>query len=183
MSRDRPLVVSVAIVALASSILAGPVGAATDDALTVTGQSDPTLEIALVDDTAAFGDNLTPQGATPNGADASLGVIVDPAATSTGACYEWGSKIVVSSNVAYDVTVTPAAANAKLNWLTADPSTFAACSGGTAIGTDPIAFVNAGSVGAGNEHSFWLGLEVLWGDAPSATRGDASLTFAVAQDS
>jgi hypothetical protein len=35
---------------------------------------------------------------------------------------------------------------------------------------------------AGRTHDFWLGLDVRWTDAPSASRGDATLTFQVMVD-
>lgn len=176
MFRNRTNLTVAASIALTASIaLAG--GAAAAD-LTVTGESDPTLQIALTDATAAFGTNLTPAGAASN---AEGTANVD--GSGSGACYEWAGSITVNSNVGYDVTITPAGANSKLNFLSANPADFAACAGGTEITASAItSFAQNQTLTASRGHDFWLGLEVLWTDAPSATRGDATLAFTVAAD-
>jgi len=97
--------------------------------------------------------------------------------------YEWAGSITVNSNVGYDVTITPAGAKSKLNFLSANPADFAACAGGMEITASAItSFAQNQTLTASRGHDFWLGLEVLWTDAPSTTRGDATLAFTVAAD-
>jgi hypothetical protein len=44
------------------------------------------------------------------------------------------------------------------------------------------AWVTGQTATNGRTHDFWLGLDVLWTDEPSATVGDATLTFEVIVD-
>lgn len=164
--------------ALLTSLLAtlasfGSVGAAT---LVVSGESLSTITLTLADTTAEFGTNLTPTGVASNGE--ARRVVID----APGACYLWPSTVTISSNIAYDVTVASAAANTRLDFLTALPATYAACTSGTAIPAGSFTPFNAQAVTASRAHGYALGLNVAWLDAPSATLGNATLTLEAIAD-
>jgi len=175
--------VAVATLSFVTAALAAPVSAAPSGTVGVTGGSASKIELTIPDDTAAFGTNLTPDGDASNSLDA-IAANLDPATTSSGACYEWGGTTVVRSNKTYDLKVTAGAANARLDFLTSNPATFTACTGGQSVGTTmypgatPVgAWSVANARTAKSTHSFWLGLEVLWTDDPSASVGAATLTL------
>lgn len=161
--------------ALATSLLAAaiaaPATAANPENVAVTGQSTSTITLTISDTTAAFGTNLTPDGQASN----AEGVVV--ATVAGGTCYDWAGTATVSSNVAYDVEVVGDAANANLDWMGADPATYAACTGGTQVGTVAADLVTNQAITSSTDHSFWLGLDVKWSDGVSATLGTATLTF------
>ena len=73
------------------------------------------------DTTAQLGTNLTPTGVASNSTD-GVAVNIDPTVPSAGACYEWDGSVTVRSTTTYNVMVAAAAANARLDFLTADPS-------------------------------------------------------------
>ena len=148
----------------------------------------PIIELTLGDSTAQMGTNLTPTGVASDSAD-SVAVNVDPTLPSIGACYEWDGSVTVSSTTTYNVMVAAAAANTRLDFLTADPAAYAACTGGEPVATamltgasPPGAWVTNQTVTAGRAHAYWLGLEVLWTDAPSATLANATLTITAVVD-
>lgn len=181
MPRLRIVTTQIVLVSVICLALPGPVHAGVGDSLTVTGESLPTLELSLGDGSAAFGDNLSPLGTASNSSD-TVTVNVDSATPSEGACYEWAGTVTVSSNVAYDVTVLPAASNPNLTLRQSNPASYSACTTGQSITTTLFTLVDSHAAGAGNEHDFWLGLDVRWDSAPSSTLGDATLVFAVIQD-
>jgi hypothetical protein len=158
--------------ALASLSVAGTASAAPSGVVTVTGTSVSTIELTLPDSTAQFGTNLTPDGVASNSTDA-IAVNVDGATPSTGSCYEWGGSAVVRSNVTYKVSVTASASLPRLGFLTANPATFAACSSGEQASTAMFpsatpagSFVINQAATSTRTHNFWLGMTVLWTDAP-----------------
>jgi hypothetical protein len=173
----RRLGVAFAAALLSTATLAG-VSLADSGTITVTGGSVSAIRITIPDTTAAFGTNLTPDGVASNSGEATA--IVDGANPSTGACYSWAGGLSVKSNQAYKLTfVTPTAgtANANVHFMTAAPTLFANCTGGAALSTTtPGTVVNNLTSTNGRAYSFWLGLVMLWTDAPSATFGDATLT-------
>jgi hypothetical protein len=167
---------------VASLVAAGPASAAPNGTVTVSGGSQSRLELTLSDVDAQFGTNLTPDGVASNGE--ATAANVDAGSPSAGACYEWPGSATVRSNVNYDVTVSAAAANNRLDLLTANPASYGACTTGeqaaTAMytgATPPGAWVTAQTGTTGRAHAFWLGLDVRWADAPSATLGAATLTL------
>ena len=161
------------LVATLASI--GSVAAANPETLTVTGQSSSTITLTLADTSAGFGATMTPNG----GASGGEGVLV--ATVAAGSCYDWASTLTVSSNVIYDVEVSSNVTNTNLDFMTADPATYAACTGGTAIiiapGGNFDAFAAQAIPATSTVHSYYLGLDVIWLDAPSATLGNATLTI------
>jgi hypothetical protein len=146
------------------------------------------VAITLADATAQFGTNLAPDGSASDSSEVG-GVSVDGTTPSAGACYEWTSTVTVTATVPYDVTVTAAAANTVLDFLVADPTTYAACTSGEAVGTSmfpsaspPRSWVRAQTATSSRTHRYWLGLDVRWTTLPTATLGNAALTFAIAAD-
>jgi hypothetical protein len=141
----------------------------------------PMLSLTIADGTAQLGSNLTPSGGASNSTDA---VAVNLDGAGAGACYVWAGSVTVVSSERYNVTARAAASNTRLDLLTANPATYAACTAGEALGTAMFpAATPAGSwvvdqtSTIGRAHPFWLGLDVRWTDAPSATLGSASLTI------
>jgi hypothetical protein len=148
----------------------------------------PIIELTLSDDTAQLGTNLTPSGVSSNSPD-GVAVNVDPTAPSAGACYEWDASVTVRSTATYNVTVAAAAANARLDFLTADPATYAACTGGQGVAAamftsanPPGAWVTNQTATAGRAHTYWLGLAVLWTDSPNAALAHSTLTITAVVD-
>ena len=160
---------------VASVALAAPASAATSGVVTVTGGSVSTIDLTIPDVTAAFGGTMSPDG-TGAGAE-SAGVNIDPTVPSAGACFKWAGSVAVRANVAYGVSLSAAANNNRLDFLTANPATYAACTGGTQVSTSTSTWVSGATVTASRTHSFWLGVDVLWTDTPSATLANASLTL------
>ena len=167
---------------MASLAIAGPASAATTGDVTVSAESVATIELTLSSDTAAFG-TVSPDGTT-----SSTGVTAIEDGAGSGACYEWPGSVTVSSNVLYDVTVSANTTKPKLDFLTTNPSTFAACTGGEGVSADPdpVMFASATPAGgwaldqaatASEAHPYHLGLEVLWIDGPSTTLASAILTL------
>ena len=143
----------------------------------------PIIELTMGDTTAQFGTNLTPTGVPSNSTDAVVPDI-DGTAPSAGACYEWPGSVSVRSTETYNVLVTAAAANARLDFLTANPANYAACTGGQAVSTSmfatatpPGAWATNQTATSGRAHAYWLGLDVNWVTGPSATVGAATLTI------
>jgi hypothetical protein len=169
---------------LASAVVAGSASAAPSGVVTVTGTSVSTIELTLPDSTAQFGTNLTPDGAASNSTD-TITTNLDGAAVSQGTCYEWGGSAVVRSNVTYKVSVTASAALPRLGFLTANPTNYAQCSTGEQASTamfpaavPPGSFVINQPATATRTHNFWLGMTVLWTDAPgNLNAGNVSLTL------
>jgi hypothetical protein len=175
--RARRAVGAALITSILASVAAfGSAAADNPDDLTVSGESTSTITLTLAATTAAFGTNLTPTGAASNG-DADVSNVA-----AAGACYEWDSSVAVSSNVAYQVGISSAAANADLDFMTADPTDYAACTGGTAIVVGSFVPFDAQTVTADRDHDYWLGLDVTWLDGPSSSLGDATLTFEAVAD-
>ena len=174
----RRLGVAFAAALLTTATLASASLAADSGTIAVTGGSVSAIRITIPDASAAFGTNLTPDGVASNSVEASA--IVDGADPSTGACYSWAGGLTVRSNQAYTlafVTPTAGTANANVHFMTAAPTSFANCTGGAALSTTtPGTVVNNLTATNGRAYSFWLGLVMLWTDAPSATFGDATLT-------
>jgi hypothetical protein len=173
---------------LATVAGAAPVGAASGD-VTVTGTTVETIELTIDNDEVGFGGNLSPDGTPSDSTTDTIGVIVDPATVSTGACYTWAGDVEVSSNEDYFLKVTAAAANSQLDFLTAAPVAFADCAGEPvdttmfASATPAGAFTGSLARTAQRTTDFWLGLSVLWSDAPSSTAADATLTVSTEVDS
>lgn len=174
------LLVGVAALAVAT---VSPVSAASSGTVTVTGGSVSTIELTIPDSTAQFGTNLTPDGVASNSSD-TVGVIVDPATTSAGACYKWGGSVSVRSNKNYYLMVSAAAANNRLDFQKTDPATYATCTGGEQVATAMYttatpagSWTTAQTRTASRSTSFWLGLDIQWTDDPSTTVGNATLTL------
>lgn len=163
-------------VVAASIVMAAPASAATSGVVTVTGGSVGTIDLTIPDTNAYFGDNLTPDGVASNSPD-GVGVNVDGTVPSAGACYEWDGSVAVRSNVTYDVTLSGAAANNRLDFLTANPADYADCTSGTQVSTSTTTWVAGQTATSSRTHDFWLGLDVLWTDAPDANLADATLTL------
>ncbi len=149
--------------------------------------TQPALTLTLSSSTAQLGTNLTPDGVASDASGVS--VDIDAANPSTGACYSWAGSMTVVSTVAYDVLVEAAAANPRLDLLSADPATYAACTSGEPIAAGMFASANpAGawltgrSATTGRSHPYWLGLDVRWADTPASTLGAATLTFTASVD-
>ncbi len=150
---------------------------------------DPTaISLTISDGDAELGADLTPDG-EPSDSDDAVTELVDASDPSQGACYAWPGSVRVTSDGPYHLTVTAAAANARLGFLVADPADYDACASGEAVG--PAMFGSASPAGSwvtgqtatpGRGHDFWLGLDVRWEDEPSATLGDATLTLEVVAD-
>lgn len=172
---------------VASLAAAGSAGAATTGNVSVTGTTVAVLQLTLPDTSAAFGDNLDPLGTAPKiGVNANLEADVAGTSTGVGACYKWAGAVKIDANDGYTVSVaaTENNTNGDLHFLTADPATYGACTGGTAFGgTTPISFVTGGTVGYQNDHDFWLGLPVLWSQAHNADAAKATIVFTVASHS
>jgi hypothetical protein len=177
-------------VVVASFAMVAPASADTNGIVTVSGESKSKIVLTLSDSTAQFGTNLTPDGDASNAAAPDVVVAnVDPSETSLGACYEWPGYVRVKSNVVYNVKVSAAASNTHLDFLTADPGSYAACTGGEAVAE--AMFTGATPAGAWDtdlaktakhDSDYWLGLQVLWTDDPSDTLGNASLTLTAVAD-
>jgi hypothetical protein len=171
-------------VALATLAIAGSASAAPSGVVTVSGTSVSTIELTLPDSTAQFGTNLTPDGVASNSTD-TITAYVDGTVPSAGSCYKWGGSAVVRSNVTYHVMVTASGALPRLGFLTANPATYAACSTGEQASaamfpgaTPPGTFVNNQTATTTRTHAFWLGMTVLWTDAPgNLNTGGVSLTL------
>ena len=145
--------------------------------------NEAVVALTIGDPTAQLGTTLTPDG-DPSDSSDSVSALVDGSVTSAGTCYAWGGSVTVSSNAAYDLTVEAAAANDQLDFLTAAPAAYAACTGGEAVGTAMFAaatpagaWVTDQTASASRTHDYWLGLDVRWMDDPSPTLGAATLTF------
>lgn len=161
--------------------------------LAVTGGSASKIELTLTDPSAQFGTGLTPDGNSATGADANVAANVDGVSTpSVGACYEWPGSLDVRSNMPYTVTVSSASTNSSLFFLTANPTSYAQCVGGEPVVATVGAPVTAAMFFSANpqgswlasqtrtpnrNHEFWLGLRILWADAPSTTVGAGSLVL------
>ena len=176
MRRSVPSLARLGAVALTTSVvmslaIVGAASAATSGVVTVTGGSVSKIEVTIPDATAAFGLTMTPDG-DPSGSE-SNGINV----VAAGACYEWAGSVAVRSNVSYGVTLSAAAANNRLDFLTADPGTYAACTGGTQVSTSTTTWATTQGVTSSRSHPFWLGVDVQWTDAPSATLANATLTL------
>ena len=157
----------------------GAASAATTGDVTVTGTTVSTLQLTLVDGSAAFGSNLDPLGTAPNSGEAA----VSGTSSGVGACYEWGGTVKVDANDTYtvDVNALETHTNARLHFLAANPASYADCTGGTTFGTtDAISAVANGTQGYQNSHPFWLGLDVQWGDLHSTSAGAATIEFVIA---
>ena len=148
----------------------------------------PAVQLTIGDATAQFGANLTPTGVAAVSSD-TVTRVVDGSVTSAGACYIWPGSVTVVATTAYDVSVSAAADNPRLDLLTATPTTYAACTGGEVVGAAmfPSAapaggWVTGQSATTGRTHSYWLGLDVRWVDDPSTTLGAATVTFQVTVD-
>ena len=148
----------------------------------------PIIELTIGDATAQFGTNLVPTGAASNSPDAVVANL-DGTVPSAGACYEWTGSITVRSTESYNVLVAAAAANTRLDFLTANPASYAACTGGQAVGTamfpaatPPGAWATNQTATTGRAHAYWLGLDVRWTDPPSATLANATLTLTAVVD-
>jgi hypothetical protein len=146
----------------------------------------PMLSLTIGDTTAQLGSNLTPTGDASDSPDA-VAVNVDGA--GAGACYVWAGSVTVVSSEQYGVKAVAAASNPRLDFHTANPGTYAACTSGEAVGTamfpaatPPGSWVIDQTSTTGRTHPFWLGLDVLWTDGPSATLGTASLTIEAVVD-
>jgi hypothetical protein len=146
----------------------------------------PMLSLTIGDTTAQLGSNLTPTGDASDSPDA-VAVNVDGA--GAGACYVWAGSVSVVSSEQYGVKAVAAASNSRLDFHTANPGSYATCTSGEVVGTamfpaatPPGSWVIDQTSTTGRTHPFWLGLDVLWTDAPSATLGDASLTIEAAVD-
>jgi len=186
---------------VASPAMAGSKATSSGDVVTVTGASVSIIEVTLASGATAqatggavrlrernvrFGTNLAPDG-TPSDSPDDVTAVVDPSEPSTGACYAWAGAITVRSNRVYTVKVSATTTNPHLTFLAEDPTDFAACARGQVVG--PTMFSGADPAGAwvagqgrtpGRSHRYWLGLEVLWMDAPSSTLADTTLTFTAA---
>ena len=160
---------------LTSVAIAAPASAATSGTVTVTGGSVSTIDLTIPDTTAAFGANLSPSGT--GGSGEVSGVNVDPTVPSAGACFEWSGSTVVQSNVSYGVSLSATAANNRLDFLTANPADYAACTGGTQVSTSTTTWVTGQAVTSSRTHPFWLGVDVQWTDAPNANLANATLTL------
>lgn len=173
---------------LATVAGAAPVGAASGD-VTVTGGSVETIELTIDNDEVDFGSNLSPDGTASDSVTDTIGVFTDPDDPSTGACYTWAGEVEVSSNENYFLKVTAAAANSQLDFLTAAPTQFSDCAGEPvdtamfASATPAGAFTGSLPRTAQDTTDFWLGLSILWSDAPSSTAADATLTISTEVDS
>ena len=99
---------------------------------------------------------------------------------SAGACFEWAGSVAVRSNVGYGVSLSAAANNNRLDFHTSNPANYAACNAGTQVSTATTTWVTGQTVTTSRPHPFWLGVDVLWTDAPSATLANASLTLTAA---
>lgn len=166
---------------VASLAAAGSAGAATTGNVSVTGTTVAVLQLTLPDTSAAFGSNLDPIGTAANGEGSLVAT-----STGVGACYKWAGAVKIDANDGYTVSVaaTENNTNGDLHFLTANPATYGACTGGTAFGgTTPISFVTGGTVGYQNDHDFWLGLPVLWSQAHNADAAKATIVFTVASHS
>lgn len=188
--RFRPAHLGLLVGATMLATVAGtaPAGAASGD-VTVTGGSVETIELTIDNDEVDFGSNLSPDGTASDSVTDTIGVLTDPDDPSTGACYTWAGEVEVSSNENYFLKVTAAAANSQLDFLTAAPVAFADCAGEPvdtamfASATPAGAFTSSLPRTAQDTTDFWLGLSVLWSDAPSATAADATLTISTEVDS
>jgi hypothetical protein len=158
-----------------SFVIAAPASAATSGVVTVTGGSVSTIDLTIPDASAAFGANLTPDGA--GGSGEVSGVNVDTTVPSAGACFEWSGSSVVKSNVSYGLSLSATAANNRLDLLTVNPADYAACTSGTQVSTSATTWVTGQAVTSSRTHAFWLGLNVLWTDAPNANLANATLTL------
>jgi hypothetical protein len=150
--------------------------------------TQPILQLTIGDTSAQLGTNLTPDG-DPSDSPEVVGIAVDTGSPSQGACYLWRGTATVRSSLAYDMTVTAAAPNGLLHFLTAGAPTWDDCLAAEPVG--PAMFATAGPSGAwltdqsatsGRTHEYWLGLDVPWAVAPSVTLGEASLTFRAVVD-
>jgi hypothetical protein len=171
---------TVAVVASLAGI--GAASAADSGTVTVTGASSAKIELTVPDGTAQFGTDLTPDGNDSNG-DASVVALVDTADPSAGACYRWPGSVVVRSNVGYYVTVAGSGPNARLDFLQAQPTTYAQCNTGEQVAVSMFGSATpahswvAGETKTGKRtHPFWLGLDVQWEDDPG-TIADQTLTL------
>jgi hypothetical protein len=188
--RFRPSHLGLLVGATMLATVAGtaPVGAASGD-VTVTGGSVETIELTIDNDEVDFGSNLSPDGTASDSVTDTIGVFTDPDDPSTGACYTWAGEVEVSSNENYFLKVTAAAANSQLDFLTSAPTQFSDCAGEPvdtamfASATPAGAFTGSLPRTAEDATDFWLGLSVLWSDAPSATAADATLTISTEVDS
>jgi hypothetical protein len=171
---------------LAAFAVVGTASAADSGTVTVTGSSASKIVLVLSDTDADFGTAMTPDG----DASGEAGIVphVDPAATSTGACYEWGGSAQVRSNVLYSVSVDADVSVPQLGFLTANPGGFAACTGGEPVDTDMFTSTS-GEFAAGQartpsrDHDFWLGLRVLWTDPLLDLGSGVTLTITAQADS
>ena len=154
------------VASLATVALAGTAGAAPSGTVTITGTTVSKIELTLADDTANFGNAMTPDG-DPSGGE-STPMVPSGAA---GACYAWAGTATVRSNVTYRVGVNGSGALPRVGFLTTAPATYAACTGGMPVSTamfpaavPPTSFVINQSSTTGRAHNFWLGLSVGWTD-------------------
>ena len=196
----------IAMAVITAALVASPAMAdskttSSGDVVTVTGASVSIIEITLASGATAqatggavrlrernvrFGTNLAPDG-PPSDSPDEVTAVVDPSDPSSGACYAWAGAVTVRSNRIYTLKVSSSTANPHLTFLVEDPTDFATCAGGQVVG--PTMFSGADPAGAwvagqgrtpGRSHRYWLGLQVLWTDAPSSTLADATLTFTAA---
>lgn len=172
------------IAALVALATASAASAATSGTVTVSGESKSKIVLTIADTTAEFGTNLTPDGVTSNSGDAGVDANVDGSDPSDGACYEWPGSVTVRSNVGYYVTVGAAAPSTRIDFLTTDPGTYAACTSGEPLAVSMYttaapagSWVSGQGVTSKRSHSFWLGLDVRWTDDPGASFASGSLTL------
>ncbi len=117
------------VASLATVAVAGAASAAPSGVVTISGTTVSKIELTLTDSSAQFGTNLTPDG------DASNGEATTVYTGTAGACYAWAGTATVRSNVTYRVGVNGSGALPRVGFLTANPATYAACTGGQAVST------------------------------------------------
>lgn len=146
--------------------------------------TQPILELTVGDATAQFGTNLAPDGPASDSGD-TVTSLADPTIPSAGACYVWPGSVAVRSSLAYDVTVSAGTANDRVDFLTANPASYAACTGGEPLGTAMFPGATPPSAWATDQsptttfrtHPFWLGFDVRWTDPPGAAVATGTLTL------
>ncbi len=157
-----------------SAACVAPTSAATSGDVYVHAEAGSTIEFTIPDSTADFGWGLTADGSAPMGGEASLVGTDWP-----GACYSWPGSVNVRSNVTYDVSVVSNAYNPYLDILTYQPTYYWDCVYGWHMDTYPNTIVYGAGATSGQQHSYWLGLDVQWSMGSSSSFADATLTFTV----